>query len=66
MGDHLLHWSSLEIRSPQDLYSLLLIQSDGQSVQWKGWFAANDMVTPTNFGLAFDRSGGLQALRIAA
>ncbi|WP_329956617.1 LysR substrate-binding domain-containing protein [Pseudomonas putida] len=34
----------------------LLIQSDGQSVQWKGWFAANDLVTPTSFGLAFDRS----------
>ena len=45
-----------KIRSPQDLYSTLLIQSDGQSVQWKGWFAANDLVTPTSYELAFDRS----------
>ena len=45
-----------KIRSPQDLYSQLLIQSDGQSAQWKGCFAANDMVTPTNIGRAFDRS----------
>lgn len=45
-----------QIRSPQDLYSQSLIQSDGQSVQWKGWFAANGMQTPSHFGLAFDRS----------
>ncbi|MCI1035887.1 LysR substrate-binding domain-containing protein [Pseudomonas putida] len=44
------------IKSPNDLYSQLLIQSDGQSVQWKGWFAANNMVTPATYGLAFDRS----------
>lgn len=44
------------IHSPQDLYAQTLIQSDGQSVQWRGWFAANDMTTPGQFGLAFDRS----------
>ena len=44
------------LRSPQDLYSHLLIQSDGQSVQWKGWFAANGMEPPQSYGLAFDRS----------
>ncbi|GLH33973.1 MULTISPECIES: LysR substrate-binding domain-containing protein [Pseudomonas] len=44
------------LRSPQDLYSLFLIQSDGQSVQWKGWFAANGMQPPKSYGLAFDRS----------
>lgn len=44
------------LRSPQDLYSQLLIQSDGQSVQWKGWFAANGMQPPQSYGLAFDRS----------
>lgn len=45
-----------ELRSAQDLYSQTLIQSDGQSVQWKGWFAANDLRTPSHYGLAFDRS----------
>ncbi|NQD77186.1 LysR substrate-binding domain-containing protein [Pseudomonas sp. CM27] len=44
------------LRSPQDLYSQFLIQSDGQSVQWKGWFAANAMQPPQSYGLAFDRS----------
>lgn len=44
------------LRSPQDLYSQFLIQSDGQSVQWKGWFAANKMEPPQSYGLAFDRS----------
>lgn len=44
------------IATPQDLYAHTLIQSDGQSVQWKGWFAANDMLVPGQFGLAFDRS----------
>ncbi|WP_414157882.1 hypothetical protein [Pseudomonas sp. BNK-15] len=32
------------------------MQSNGQSVQWKGWFAANNLVVPSSFGLAFDRS----------
>jgi DNA-binding transcriptional LysR family regulator len=46
----------------QDLYAMPLIQSTGQSVQWGGWFAANDLVAPHDFALAFDRS----ALAIAA
>ncbi|MGK0148416.1 LysR substrate-binding domain-containing protein [Pseudomonas putida] len=44
------------LRTPQDLYSQFLIQSDGQSIQWKGWFAANGMQPPSSYGLAFDRS----------
>ncbi|MGE8112013.1 LysR substrate-binding domain-containing protein [Pseudomonas sp. 22082] len=44
------------LRSVQDLYSHFLIQSDGQAVQWKGWFAANGMQAPQSYGLAFDRS----------
>lgn len=44
------------IKTAQDLYAHTLIQSDGQSVQWKGWFAANDLLVPGQFGLAFDRS----------
>lgn len=44
------------LRTPQDLYSQFLIQSDGQSIQWKGWFAANGMQPPNSYGLAFDRS----------
>lgn len=45
-----------KIQSAQDLYSMPLIQSDGQSVKWKGWFTANDMLIPDHYGLAFDRS----------
>jgi len=45
-----------QIRHPQDLYEQLLIQNDGQAVQWKGWFAANDLPLPSSFALAFDRS----------
>lgn len=44
------------ITSIEDLYARTLIQSDGQSVQWKGWFAANDLLIPSQYGLAFDRS----------
>ncbi|WP_367599187.1 LysR substrate-binding domain-containing protein [Pseudomonas fulva] len=40
----------------RDLYSQLLIQNDGQGIQWKGWFAANALPMPTSFALAFDRS----------
>ena len=44
------------IRSVQDLYANPLIQSDGQSVQWKGWFGANNLPIPGEYALAFDRS----------
>lgn len=44
------------IRSVQDLYTNPLIQSDGQSVQWKGWFGANNLPVPQEYALAFDRS----------
>ncbi|MER2298478.1 MAG: LysR substrate-binding domain-containing protein [Pseudomonas sp.] len=45
-----------QIRHPKDLYDHLLIQNDGQAVQWKGWFAANDLPMPSKFALAVDRS----------
>ncbi|OIJ40833.1 LysR substrate-binding domain-containing protein [Massilia timonae] len=44
------------IGSVRDLYQAPLIQSDGQSVQWGGWFSANGLATPGDFALAFDRS----------
>jgi len=50
------------IQSVQDLYARPLIQSTGQTVRWGGWFSANNLVTPSDFALAFDRS----AMSIAA
>ncbi|MGI4718556.1 MAG: LysR substrate-binding domain-containing protein [Janthinobacterium lividum] len=50
------------INAAQDLYAAPLIQSAGQSVQWKGWFGANNMAIPGEYALAFDRS----AMAIAA
>lgn len=44
------------ITSIKDLYARTLIQSNGQSVQWKGWFAADDLLIPNQYGLAFDKS----------
>ena len=46
----------------QDLYAMPLIQSEGQSIRWGGWFSANNLVTPSDFALAFDRT----AMAIAA
>lgn len=50
------------ITAVQDLYAQPLIQSSGQSVRWGGWFSANNLATPADFALAFDRS----AMSIAA
>lgn len=50
------------IKGVHDLYETPLIQSDGQSVQWGGWYSANGLATPGDFALAFDRS----AMSIAA
>lgn len=50
------------IAGVHDLYAMALIQSEGQSVQWGGWFSANGLATPGDFALAFDRS----AMAIAA
>jgi len=50
------------ITTVQDLYAQPLIQSTGQSVRWGGWFSANNLATPADFALAFDRS----AMSIAA
>ena len=44
------------LQGVHDLYSLPLIHSDGQSVQWKGWFEANAMTLPEQYALGFDRS----------
>ncbi|RPH30182.1 LysR family transcriptional regulator [Buttiauxella warmboldiae] len=44
------------IRKPEDLYQQMLIQCDVQLYQWKGWFEANDLTPPKNYGLRFDRS----------
>lgn len=44
------------IESPQDLYKQTLIKSEGKSVQWGGWFSANRLRQPSQFGLGFDRS----------
>jgi DNA-binding transcriptional LysR family regulator len=44
------------LRKPEDLYALTLIQCDVQLYQWKGWFQANDMKPPRQYGLRFDRS----------
>ncbi|TWC67549.1 LysR substrate-binding domain-containing protein [Herbaspirillum sp. SJZ099] len=45
-----------QIRSPQDLYRLPLIQCAVQRFQWKGWFEANELAAPAHYGLRFDRS----------
>jgi len=50
------------IAGVHDLYATPLVQSEGQSVQWGGWFSANGLATPGDFALAFDRS----AMAIAA
>ena len=44
------------LKKPEDLYALTLIQCDVQLYQWKGWFEANKMTPPNNYGLRFDRS----------
>jgi LysR family transcriptional regulator, glycine cleavage system transcriptional activator len=45
-----------QIRKPEDLYHLPLIQCEVQMYQWKGWFEANGLPPPTHYGLRFDRS----------
>ncbi|WP_158781683.1 LysR substrate-binding domain-containing protein [Pantoea sp. BAV 3049] len=45
-----------QIRVPEDLYNQTLIQCDVQLYQWKGWFEANDLLPPRQYGLRFDRS----------
>ena len=44
------------IQKPEDLLNHKLIQCDVQLLQWKGWFEANHMRPPTQYGLRFDRS----------
>ena len=45
------------IRTPKDLFDLVLIQSDRKQVQWPDWFAQNGLPAPTQVtGMRFDRS----------
>ncbi|WP_416820040.1 LysR substrate-binding domain-containing protein [Delftia tsuruhatensis] len=44
------------IQVPEDLLNHKLIQCDVQLLQWKGWFEANGLRPPTQYGLRFDRS----------
>lgn len=44
------------IRSPRDLLSLSLIESDNKKVRWAAWFAANGLAAPELRGPRFDRS----------
>lgn len=45
-----------KINAPQDLYALALIHSDVKTVQWNGWFSANNLAIPVGHGLSFDRT----------
>ena len=45
-----------EIRTPRDLLSQTLIESDNKQVRWPAWFAANDLAAPEPRGPRFDRS----------
>lgn len=44
------------ITAPEDLLNHKLIQCDVQLLKWKGWFEANNLRPPTQYGLRFDRS----------
>jgi LysR family glycine cleavage system transcriptional activator len=44
------------IRSPRDLFTQTLIESDNKKVRWTDWFATNDIVAPELRGPRFDRS----------
>src|SRR4051794_12227726 len=44
------------IRSPRDLFTQTLIESDNKKVRWTDWFAANDLVASESRGPRFDRS----------
>lgn len=46
-----------ELRSPEDLLRLPLIQSDRKQVRWPDWFAENGLKAPSQqTGMRFDRS----------
>jgi LysR family glycine cleavage system transcriptional activator len=44
------------LRTPRDLFTHTLIESDNKKIRWTDWFAANDLVAPAARGLRFDRS----------
>lgn len=45
------------LRSPEDLFRLVLIQSDRKMVRWPDWFAENGLAPPQGVsGMRFDRS----------
>ena len=47
---------AVAIRTPQDLLSRTLIESDNKQVRWPAWFAANGLTAPEPCGPRFDRS----------
>lgn len=45
------------LRTPEDLFHLVLIQSDRKQVRWPDWFSENGLATPlAGSGMRFDRS----------
>lgn len=44
------------IRSPRDLLTQTLIESDNKKVRWPAWFMANGLAAPISRGPRFDRS----------
>ncbi len=45
-----------QIRSPRDLLTKVLIQSDNKRVRWAAWFDVNGLTPPPPQGMRFDRS----------
>ncbi len=45
-----------KIKTPRDLLSQTLIESDNKQVRWPAWFAANGTTAPEPCGPRFDRS----------
>jgi DNA-binding transcriptional LysR family regulator len=44
------------IRTPKDLITQVLIESDNKRVRWASWFDANGLTPPPPGGMRFDRS----------
>lgn len=47
---------AVSIRSPHDLLTQTLIESDNKKIRWTDWFAANELIAPSARSLRFDRS----------
>jgi DNA-binding transcriptional LysR family regulator len=44
------------IRTPEDLFRQVLIESDNKQIRWSDWFEANGLKAPGPHGMRFDRS----------